>query len=180
MAGDFLFYLNILPQWFHKSLVCFSWICFFNPFFIANVRFHVTHTAIYFHGCSMSYMFQYSFKCVMLSCLTEANYSLYWLWHLHIVDCLFSCFFSLFFHILLHYLFLLLNNNVLIVIFNLILWGAFTRDWFTCFIDVIVYFLLFSEHFATIILQEFSVLFIYNFFNQFVNANVWLHVRHTG
>ena len=47
---------------------------------------------------------------------------------------------------------------------NLIFLGAFTRDWFTCFIDAIVYFLSINDHFVTIILAEVSVLFLHKFF----------------
>ena len=66
------------------------------------------------------------------------------------------------FHLLFHYLFFLLNNNLFIV-FNLIL-GAFTRDWFTCFIDANVSFLFIAEHFVTIISPELSMLFLNKFF----------------
>ena len=66
----------------------------------------------------------------------------------------------LIFHILLYDWFFLLNNNVFLVIFHIIFWGAFKEGSITCFIHVIVYFLLISEHFATIISSEPSMLFL--------------------
>ena len=66
-------------------------------------------------------------------------------------------FFFLFpyFHMLLYYLFFLLNSNIFIVIF--------TRDWFICFLDVIVYFLFIVRRFATLMSTELSVIFLYMF-----------------
>ena len=60
----------------------------------------------------------------------------------------------LIFNTLLYFLFFLYTNNVSIVLFNLIFWGTFTRDRFTCFIDVNVYFLSISENISTIISLE--------------------------
>ena len=82
-------------------------------------------------------------------------------------------FFFLFpyFHMLLYYLFFLLNSNIFIVIF--------TRDWFICFLDVIVYFLCIAKGLAKIMSTELSVIFLYMFLHPFFNANVLLHVTHT-
>ena len=45
----------------------------------------------------------------------------------------------------------------------------------------IVYFLSIAEHFVTILSPELSGLFLDKFFvHTFFNANVWLHVTHTG
>ena len=98
--------------------------------------------------------------------LTWSNFLLYWHFHFHILDCLFSLSFPYFpyFHILLHCLFSLLNNHLFIVFFNLIFWGAFPRDGFTCFIYAIVYFLSIAEYFVTKISPEVSLLFLYKFF----------------
>ena len=80
------------------------------------------------------------------------------------------------FHLLLYYLLFLLNNNLFIVFQT-----SFTRDWFTCFIDAIVYFPSIAEQFVTIISPELSVLFLNKFFlTTIFNANVWLHVTHIG
>ena len=51
--------------------------------------------------------------------------------------------------------------------------------WFTCFIQVIVFLLYISEHFATIISPKLSVLFLNIFFNPFFIANICLQVTHT-
>ena len=67
------------------------------------------------------------------------------------MDFLFHCLSPYFpnFHILLHCLFFLLNINLFMVFFNLIFWGAFPRDGFTCFIYAIFYFLSIAEHCVT-------------------------------
>ena len=75
-----------------------------------------------------------------------------------------SPFFSPNFHILLYCLFSLLYNNLFIVFFNLIFWGAFPGDGFTYFIYAIVYFLSVAEHIVSPISPQLSGLFLYKFF----------------
>ena len=67
------------------------------------------------------------------------------------LDCVFIVFLLIF--LISHYFFIifffLLNNNLFIVFTNLIFWGAFTREGFTCFLYATVYFLSIAEHFVT-------------------------------
>ena len=67
-------------------------------------------------------------------------------------------------HILLHDKVCLLNNFAFLVIINLIVGTAFITGLFTCFINVIAYFLSISEHFSTIISPELCLLNLDKFF----------------
>ena len=67
-------------------------------------------------------------------------------------------------HILLCDIVCLLHNLVILVILNLIFGAAFMTGLFTCFINVIVYFIYISEHFATIISPKLCVLNLDKFF----------------
>ena len=79
---------------------------------------------------------------------------------------LFHCLspFFLNFHLLLHHLFFFFNNKLFTVFLPSLSLGTFTRDWFTCFIDAMVYFISIAEQFFTIISLELSVLFLETFF----------------
>ena len=67
-------------------------------------------------------------------------------------------------HILLYYQVCFLNNTIFFVIFYLIFRAALKTVLLTYFTNVIVYFISISEHFATIIIRELSVLFLGKFF----------------
>ena len=67
-------------------------------------------------------------------------------------------------HIPLHDKVCRLHNFVILVILNLIFGAAFITVLFTCFINVIVYFISISEYFVTIISPELCVLNLKKFF----------------
>ena len=127
---------------------------FFQPFFHAIGWLHVLHTALSFHGGSMSYISQNSFKCFMAFCCSSTfnlgSFFTLLAFSLSYFGLPFYCLSPYFpnIHILLHFLFFLLNNDLITVFFNLIFWGAFPKEWFTCFIHAIVYFLSIAEHFV--------------------------------
>ena len=66
-------------------------------------------------------------------------------------------------NILLYYIVCFLNNTIFFVIFYLVFCAAFKTVWLTYFTNVIVYLIFISEHFATRILQELSVIFLGKF-----------------
>ena len=62
-----------------------------------------------------------------------------------------------------------------LVLYSCHLLDAFLAGIFKCFIYMTIYFHSFSEHVATIISPELSVIFLDRFFNQFFVNNVLLH-----
>ena len=133
----------------------------------------------------MSSMSKCSFQSFMASCCSSTfNLSLFF----HFISLFIVIFWNAFFHYLSPFSlfpltsssFILSSQQQFIHCFPTSLLGTITRDWFTCFTDAIVYFLSIAEHFVAIISPELSVLLLNKFFTPIFNANVWLHVTHTG
>ena len=56
---------------------------------------------------------------------------------------------------------------------------TFTRDWFTCFLDVIIYFLFIDKCFATIMPTEINVIVLYMFFYTRCSMPMFGYMAHT-
>ena len=140
----------------------FSRICY------ANGWLHVTNKTIYFHRGSILPMSQYYFQCFMASCCSStfdlSSFSLFGIFTFIFWTVFFNVFRLIF--LISTYLFIIYSffwTIIYSLYFQPDLWGAFTREGFTCFIYAIAYFISIAEHFVRKFSPEFSVLFLYKF-----------------